>query len=159
MLSFVQPEPTPSEPEPQVVCWVMKDGIPHHIGHLDRCPRELDAFGSIVETHVTVTTSMEIVGGEDEAGQAVDGDEPQRSPSTDPDPANELYRLLIAEGNPPQLSITLATLYAEWKAAAVPETMGELRGLLGTLAGFFGSNGQAGGMLGKLMGKALKGGS
>lgn len=181
---------TPTETVPQPVCWGILDGAPYHFGHLDRCIRELDSGGNIVDVAglegSAESSTREDVKVGDGSRTAPDvgtnGASPEPDPSsrvTDPDgsgdgdtpspglvepvpapvvsPTDELYQRLIAEGNPPQLSITLATLYAEWKAAAVPETMGELRGLLSSLAGFFGSNGDAKGMLGKLMGKALKG--
>jgi hypothetical protein len=60
---------------------------------------------------------------------------------------DELYRKLLAEDpDHPQAAITLATLYARFETE-VPQTMGQLRGLLATLDGVFG-----GGKSSKLLG-------
>ena len=155
---------------PDDACWTFgKDGIAAHVSHNGACWHEVKGTANGHETYIqkiiaeprSVAEAVSSEGDMVPEEISVTGGSETSSPSNESlsfvSLRDELYQKLRDEGNPPQLSITLATLYAEWKLADVPETMGLLRALLGQLSGFFGAEASNGGFLSKVIGKAMKG--
>lgn len=68
---------------------------------------------------------------------------------------DEMADRLVAEGNPPLLSRTIADIYATLAVSDLPGTTTAIRDIMGGLNQFFGGAGP-GKMLGKLLGKGSK---
>ena len=132
---------------PDDMCWVLTPDL-HHVNH--QCPCWHDVDGSLLDG-----SPVEPV--------VVEDDEPRGSP--DPpalvDPFAELrdaiYQSLVAEGNPPELSIVLASIYAMIVPSQIPETMALLRNVGDSISGVLGDGGGGGGLIGKMLGRAMKG--
>lgn len=67
-----------------------------------------------------------------------------------------IYTKLRDEGNPEELSIVLATIYAMVVPSQIPETMAMLRSVGDSISGVLGDGG-GGGLMGKILGRAMKG--
>lgn len=161
---------------PDDACWTY-DGprtrkgegvVLEHVSHGGPCWHEVEPDGGAIQIVIAEPGSGEAAPSADVDGPA-DDDEPGEGvlspspgsvvePSSFDDLRDGLYAALIAEGNPPQLSITLATLYAEWKLADVPNTMAMLARVAESIGAVLGSDGEApGGFVGKLLQRAMKG--
>lgn len=80
-----------------------------------------------------------------------DPGEPSGGPLTFDAIKANVYRSLKAEGHGEQLSITLATIYARYETE-LPETMGQLREVVGMIQSALGSGGGSGKILKMLIG-------
>jgi hypothetical protein len=67
-----------------------------------------------------------------------------------------IYERLRDEGNPRELSIVLASIYAMVVPSEIPETMAMLRQVGASISGVLGDGG-SGGIMGKILGRAMKG--
>lgn len=155
---------------PDDACWVqLDDGVPHHVSHAGRCWHEVGPDGVSIQILVVEpapagdSPPVDAEPAHDDASDGVQTPAPSEAPVVVVEPLefvqlrDELYARLVDEGNPRQLSITLATLYAEWKLANVPQTMSMLADLASSIGSVLGGGDGGGGFLAKMIGKAMKG--
>lgn len=157
---------------PDDMCWVLEPEL-HHVNHQCPCWHEVDASGAIQnllfddlpdEVPDILDGSPEPVTVESEPGEAPDPSPvlvevtPDGFESVDPfiTLRNAIYDELIAEGNPRQLSLVLASIYAMIIPSEIPETMRMLRSVGDSISGVLGDGG-GGGIMGKLLSRAMKG--
>lgn len=144
---------------PDDMCWVLEPDL-HHVNH--QCPCWHEVMGTA--NGATPYIQPLIVDGSPVEPAAVEGDE-LRGEDPDPSPApvdpfaelrDAIYAALVAEGNPPELSIVLASIYAMIVPSQIPETMALLRNVGDSISGVLGDGG-GGGLMGKILGRAMKG--
>lgn len=157
---------------PDDMCWVLEPEL-RHVNH--QCPCWHEVMGTANgETPYIQNLSIDIPADvspmdsiESEPGEAPDPspvlDDPDGYPLatvTDVDPfldlRNAIYQALRDEGHPEQLSLVLASIYAMIIPSEIPETMRMLRSVGDSISGVLGDGG-GGGIMGKLLGRAMKG--
>lgn len=144
---------------PDDACWTFDGPLSpelEHVSHGGPCWHEVTGQG-VVQAVIVAEPSDIDAPSDDGPGDAPD---PSPAPVETVDPFLQLrdtiYLALVAEGNPPELSIVLASIYAMVVPSQIPETMAMLRQVGDSISGVLGDGG-GGGIMGKLLGRAMKG--
>ena len=143
---------------PDDACWVFQGAALEHVSHGGVCWHET-IFPLSVPEDVAARTPIESEEiSEPALVRRIEQEESSPLPSDDFTRLRDgLYAKLREEGNPPQLSITLASLYAEWQISEIPETMAMLRQVGDSISGVLGGDQAPGGFVGKIVSHLMRG--